>query len=218
LASVATVLQSRGVRFAIAVAGLAVVFWCMPLFHIVSLQSVREQAAATMFDAAGYADQFWQGPLLEMTGEAVDAAELLKAFELDYAAAAERHGHRLGMSSTSYFMVSGRGRITAVDAMAVRISLDADETAEVVIGTGPVFGNAIRDGSGLLDVSDFANIRDFNSISAEINRRVEEQVLPRLREVAEIGAEVQFAGGVEVMDTGGAPSALKLVPVVIEIP
>ena len=218
MAGIGTGLQSRAFRYVIAAVVLAVLFWFMPLFHIVSLESAREQEAAAVFNAADYVDEFWQGSLLESAGNAVDTAELLAAFERDYAAAADLYGHRLGMSSTSYYLVSGQGRIIAVDAMAVSISLDEDESAEVVISTGPVFGNAIRDGSGLLDVSDFANIQDFNSISAEINRRVEEQVLTRLREGGSVGANVLFAGGVKVADTEGAPSALNLVPVVIEFP
>lgn len=56
--------------------------------------------------------------------------------------------------------------------------------------TGPVFGNVLRDGTGLLDVNDFPNSQDFNALSSEINRRVEEQVLLRSRLVA-IG-DVQF--------------------------
>jgi len=216
--AVPSALKSRSVRFGAGLAGLAFLFWFVPLFHVVSLKATQDQAATAAFDAAQYVTDFWQGPLLASTKDAVDAAVLLSAFAQDFDAAADRYGHRLGLSGTSYYLVRGQGRIAAVDSKAVRISLDSDERAEVEIGTGPVFGNAVRDGSGLLNVSDFANIQDFNAISAEINRRVEEQVLPLLRDRAEVGAEVKFVGGVEVSGTGDAPTALNLVPVVIEFP
>ena len=215
---VPTALKSRGLRYAIAAAGFLVLFWFVPLFHVVSLESAQEEASAAEFNAADYVDEFWQGPLLESTGKAVDAGELLAAFQQDFDAAAERYGHRLGLGGTSYYLVSGQGRIAAMEPMAVRIALDADGPGEIVIGTGPVFGSAIRDGSGLLDSSDFANIQDVNSISAEINMRVENEVQPLLREHGEVGAAVYFVGGVEVPDAGGAPSTLNLVPVVIKFP
>lgn len=209
-------LYSRIIRYVIGAAGFVLLFWFVPLFHFVSLESAKKDAAAAVFDAADFAREFWQGPLLESTGEAVDAAELLSAFERDFDAATERYGHRLGLGGMSYYLVSGQGRITAVDSMAVRVALG--DGGEVVIGTGPVFGNAIRDGSGLLDISDFANIQDFNAISAEINMRVESEVQPFLRENSVVGRDVYFVGGVEVADAGAPPASLNLVPVVIDFP
>lgn len=218
MTGVRTALQYRGLRYSIGVAGLAFLFWLVPLFHVVSLESARHEAQMAEFNAADYVDEFWQGALLESAGSAVGLAELLAAFEQDFDAATERYGHRLGLSGTSYYMVSGQGHVTAVESMAVRVELDMAGQPEVVIGTGPVFGNAIRDGSGLLDINEFANIQDFNAISAEINLRVEEQVQPMLRENAAVGAEVKFVGGLELADSAGVPSLLKLVPVVIEFP
>lgn len=81
-----------------------------------------------------------------------------------------------------------------------------------------MFGNAVRDGSGLLDISDFANVQDFNAISAEINSRVESKVFPLLQANAVVGKVVHFVGATEVADSAGAPSGLQLVPVVIEFP
>jgi predicted lipoprotein len=111
--------------------------------------------------------------------------------------------------------VSGSGRITAVGEGEVEIALP--EGGAIVIDTGPVFGNTIRDGSGLLDVNDFANSQDFNAISAGINRRVEERVLPNLREEAAVDKTVRFLGAVEIADSVSKVESLKLVPVAIEI-
>jgi predicted lipoprotein len=130
------------------------------------------------------------------------------------------YGHRLGLATTSSYLVAGEGTIVSADARSVAISLDNDQRndAEVVIELGPVFGNAIRDGSGLLDVSDFPNAQDFNALSAEINRRVEEKVLPALAAGAETGRVVRFAGGAEVADAAGAPAVLRVVPFKVEFP
>ena len=101
----------------------------------------------------------------------------------------------------------------------VSIALQEGEPAEVVIEIGPVFGNAIRDGSGLLDVSEFANSQDFNALSAEINRRVEELVLPVLASERRGWQDRAISSAAsDVADSDGAPSSLNLVPVIIEFP
>jgi hypothetical protein len=111
------------------------------------------------------------------------------------------------------------GRITAVTPAAVAIALDEDAaTTDLLIETGPIFGNAIRDGSGMLNVSEFPNSQDFNALSAAINRRVEESVFPALRAGAVVGAQVRFLGAAEVADPTTDLQPLRLIPVLIEFP
>lgn len=213
---IAAIRNLAGVRWGVAAICVAVFLYFLPLFHVVSLKEAQQQIASQEFDAAEYVDTFWRGPLLENTLSAVDAADLLAAFAQDFDDTAERFGHRLGLSGHSSYLVSGQGEIIAIDNTAVSIALQEGGPAAIIIETGPVFGNAIRDGSGLLNVSNFANAQDFNALSAEINLRVEEDVLPLLQANAVVGATVRFVGGVEVSDSAGAPAALVLVPVVID--
>lgn len=210
--------RTRILKWLTGVVGVAVVLWFVPLFHVVPLQTARDQAALGEFDAAAYVDRFWDGTLRESAQRAPDAIELLLALRRDFAGAADRLGHRLGLGGKISFLVSGAGRIVEVDGRKVMIALRADSPAEIVIRTGPVFGNAIRDGSGLFDVSEFANVQHFNAISAEINRRVEARVLPALEAHAEVGTAIRFAGGVEVTDSGAVPALLNVVPLLIDTP
>ena len=218
MADAAVIRQHPVFRWVAAGFVLTVFLYFFPLFHVVSLKEAQQQIAAGGFDAAIYVNEFWNGGLQENLHTAVDAAELLAAFKQDFEGAKEQFGHRLGLSGHSSYLVSGQGQVVATDGFSVSIALQEGEPAAVIIETGPVFGNAIRDGSGLLNVSDFNNAQDFNSLSAEINLRVEEEVLPLLKENATVGATVTFVGGVEVSDTAGAPTTLVLVPVRIEFP
>lgn len=210
--------KSRVIRLAGGGVALVVLLNFFPLFHVVSLKGAQEEAAAALFDPAEFVETFWNGPLLGAMSEAVDAAELLAAFQQDFDATARRYGHKLGLSGHSSYLVSGQGTIVGVDEYSVAISLQEDAPAQVVIEIGPVFGNAIRDGSGLLDVSDFDNAQDFNALSAEINLRVEEQVLPQLQAGADVGKTVRFVGGTDVRDSGAAPTELIVVPLFVEYP
>ena len=214
----AALTTSRAIRWIVGGVGLAVVLYFMPLFHVVSLKGAQEEAEAALFDAGQFVEDFWRGPLLEAAPRAVDAGELLAAFKEDFAETANHFGHRLGLSGHSSYLVSGQGTIVAADDMAVSIALEDGSAAQVVIKLGPVFGNAVRDGSGLLDVSDFSNAQEFNALSAEINRRVEERVMPQLQANAATGKAIRFVGGADVRDSGGAPATLTVVPVIVEFP
>lgn len=195
---------------------VAVFLHFFPLFHAVSLNEVQRQLAAEEFDAAAYVDSFWNGAQQENLHNAVDAGDLLAAFAENFEGTAAQFGHRLGLSGHSSYLVSGEGQVVARDDFSVSIALQEDGPAAVVIEMGPVFGNAIRDGSGLLNVSDFQNAQDFNALSTEINLRVEQEVLPELHDKASVGATVSFVGGVEVSDMAGAPEVLVLVPIKVE--
>ena len=201
-----------------ALIGVLIFFYFLPLFHLVPLKAAREQTGAAVFNAAKFVETFWNDQLFASAESAVDAGELIAAFKADSSDAAERFGHKLGLSNISSYFVSGRGHIVSVEGSTIEIALrDGDATA-VVINTGPIFGNAIRDGSGLLDVSDFSSSREFNSISSEINVRIEEGIFPLLKEKAQVGAAVKFVGGVDISDAETDPVPLRLVPIVIEFP
>ena len=208
--------RSRWLLWGGSVAGAGLVLCFLPLFHVVPLKDARRQSAAVAFHASVFVEEFWNDRLLKNAPDAVDAGALLSVFRTDAKAAADRYGHRLGLSGNTSYFVSGSGRITSVNERSVEIALENGDT--VVIKTGPVFGNAIRDGSGLLDVSDFANSRDFNAISSEINRRVEERIIPTLKEKAAVGTAIRFVGGVDIADSKTEISPLHLVPIVIKFP
>ena len=133
--------------------------------------------------------------------------------------ATELHQHqRDGASQADRLLAALDPEYVAVDERSVSVALTREGDVDVVVETGPVFGNTIRDGSGLLDVNDFPNSRDFNAISSEINRRVEEHVIPILKEKAAPGASIHFAGCVDVANPETDLKPLRLVPVMIRIP
>ena len=102
----------------------------------------------------------------------------------------------------------------------LRLAPAGAESEIVVIRLGPVFGNTVRDGCGLLDVNAFPGLQEFNDLSAALNTLVEKNVLPLLREKAVVGATVNFVGCAEAPENAadaGEP-LLTIVPVRVEIP
>jgi predicted lipoprotein len=88
--------------------------------------------------------------------------------------------------------------------------------ADVVLKTGLLFGNTIRDGTGQLLASEFANSQDFNAISKELNRMVEEQVQPDLKANAHVGKKIRFVGCAEIRASSKALLPLTAIPLQVE--
>ncbi|HRY50555.1 MAG TPA: DUF2291 family protein [Candidatus Paceibacterota bacterium] len=209
--------HTRWLGWAAAMAVAAMVFWVLPPLRVVRLSATRHQAAGAAFDAEAFVEKFWRDQLLNPDTPALEANRLVQLLRENPAAAAEL-GRRLGFSRNTSYFIRGAGRVAAVVPDAVSLFLEGDrEEVSVVIETGPVFGNAIRDGSGLLDVNLFPNSQDFNAISGALNRRVEAEVLPHLKAQAAVGRRINFIGGVEVGDPAHA-LPLRVVPVRIEVP
>ena len=215
--------MTRGRRrliIAVAVAvGAAVLLYFLPLFHIVPLDAAGQRAAEAAFDPAAFVDQFWTGRLIPEAGRAVDAAELLPVVQQDRQAARRTFGRSVGLGGVYYYFVAGVGRVVSVDRNSVGLAVtDGGEQIQVTLNVGPIFGNAVRDGTGLLDVNDFANSQDFNALSAEINRRIEQDVLPGLRAAAAVGARIRFVGCTEIMDEDTDLNPMRIVPFLVEAP
>lgn len=211
--------RRRLIVWAMVVGAAVLLFSFAPLFHLVPLRDAREQVLLRAFDAGTFVDQFWAGQLLPAADGAVDAGVFYEAVRQEPERARARFGRSLGLSETWYGFVAVTGRVVRVTTADVDVAtLESDAAPQFRIELGPVFGHAVRDGSGLLDVSTFPNSRDFNAISSELNRRIEERVLPVLRAEAVPNAVIRVVGCVEVSGALTGSDPLPLVPILVEIP
>ncbi len=201
----------------IAVAVVASLCWCFPLFHIVPLERAEKEKAAATFDPKAFAEKFWSGQLLTSLDKAVKAEVLLTAIQANAAKAKNKFARTIGVSESYTYFISGQGRVLAVSDDEVSLAVTEGATnAEVSLQVGLLFSNAVRDGTGLLSVNDYPNSQDFNAISESLNRIIEERVLPKLRETAKVGAIINFVGCAEVNDESSDLKPLKLVPIKAE--
>ena len=81
----------------------------------------------------------------------------------------------MGVSESYTYFVSGQGRVLATSNDEISLAVtDGATEAEVSLQVGLLFSNAVRDGTGLLNVSDYPNSQDFNGISEALNKLIEE--------------------------------------------
>jgi len=205
----------RVVRWVIAIVIIAGICWLFPLFHAVTLKTAAAEKVAATFNAT---ETFWTNQLLASLDKSVKAETLLPAIQSDASAAKTKFSKSTGLSENYFYFVSGSGRIVAVSDDEVSLAVtDGNTNAEISLQTGLVFGNALRDGTGILNASDYPNSQDFNDISAALNHIVETRVLPKLREQAKVGAKISFAGCAEVDDESTDLKPLKVIPIETEI-
>lgn len=206
------------VRWLIAIVVIAGICWLFPLFHVVPLKTVTAEKAAVTFNAAQFADNFWTNQLLPAISKSVKTDELLAAIQADPATAKKKFSRSVGLSESYFYFLSGTGRVVAVSDDEMSLAVTRGSTnAEVSLQAGLIFGDAIRDGTGLLNASDYPNSQDFNAISAALDHIVETRVLPNLHAQAKIGATVSFTGCAEVDDESTDLKPLKVVPIQAEV-
>jgi predicted lipoprotein len=211
--------QRRLIIWGAVAATLAVALYFFPLFHVVPLNQTMQRTTAASFDPVAFVDRYWTERLIPGATRAVDAAELVAAVARNRQSARRTYSRSVGLGGVYYYFLHGTGRIVSVEKDSVGLTLRDDQpVAQVSLATGNIFGNVVRDGTGLLDVNDFANSQDFNALSSEINRRIEEQVLPALRKRAAVGVPIRFVGCAEIMDEETDLLPLRVVPFVVDLP
>lgn len=195
--------------------GVLVVY---PPFRLVDQEGAKAATPGSdpQFDAVAFATTFWSERLLPAAKRTTPLETLVADLQRDPTAAAKQHAHRVGLGHAAYYFARGSGRVTAVERSRLLVEVGG---RVIAIRTGPIFGNIVRDGGGLLDVNQVPGLAEFNALSAELNRLVEERVLPSLRSGVAVGSRITFAGcaeAPEALPPSDAP-LLHFVPVQAEV-
>ncbi len=199
----------------------AAILWCLfPPFRFKRIGDAGSKhpapaSTSVPVNVVDYAEEFWNARLPGAFGTAVDSEELFAAVDRDAGQARRKFGRQVGIGGACFLFIRGTGRVeeAATDYCTLKIG---EGPRRVRIRTGVVVGNTVRDSTGLVDVNQFANSQDFNNVSAELNRRVEANVIAPARERLRVGARVRFVGCAQVSGDGDF-DALRLVPVHLDI-
>lgn len=214
-------MSPRERRFPVAltlwVTAILLICAIFPPFHIRRIAIDAAQSAREPFNAESAAATFWAEQLIPAVDRATDATVLLKASSSDAAAAAQQYGRRTGLGGPELYFLRGEAKVATVDRKGVWLAMEPATDLRMVLLTGPIFGNALRDCTGLLDLKDYSSF-DFNALSSELNRLAETRVQPMLRERAVIGATVQFVGCAEDGGNSDESRVLRVAPIKVEFP
>ena len=188
---------------AVWVLALGIFCWLLPPFHVRPLDAPGAPTAESeaSVDAAQSAKQLWN-QMLAMQERAVPLPALLEVFERDPQAAEREYGRRIGYGGPAFYFVRGTGRVVESTRKGIVLAI-AGHPTRVLLVTGPVFGNSLRDATSLVRIGDFDSFQ-FNALSAELNLLSEREVQPPLAELNRQGESIRFVGGARFARRGGA--------------
>ena len=182
------------------------------------LDDVKSESSSRVFNASTFARSFYDTKLLLRVDSAVELSTLISLLRSEPEQAFERYSRALSIGNIRYFLVRGEGTITSIGDYAAVVELSGGSIkTNVSIATEFVYGNAIRDASGLLNLNDFSNTADFNSISENINNIIRKEVLPPFVATAKPGRSVKFAGAIELNQKYADADSIEVVPIRLSV-
>jgi predicted lipoprotein len=183
-----------------------------------ALDEVNAASSSKVFNASTFARNFYDNKLLQRADSAVDLSNLISMLRSEPEHAFKQYSRALAIGNIRYFLVRGEGTITSIGEYVMMVELNGQATkTNISIATEFVYGNAIRDASGLLNLNDFSNTADFNSISENINNIVRKEVLPPFVEAAKEGTVVKFAGAIELNQKYVDVDSIEVVPIRLSV-
>ncbi|GAB3988324.1 hypothetical protein GCM10028807_10730 [Spirosoma daeguense] len=208
-------MPKNSLKYTVLLVLLAVVAYNSVYFK--KLDDVKASAGAkggSTFDAATYTQKFWTEKLLPARSNATDLETLTTLLKTDKAKGFDTYSHALGIGNIRYFLVKGEGKITNVGSDEVGVTLPSGET--VKLATEYIFGNAVRDASGLIQITEFDNTMDLNNVSAELNKIIRNKVVPPFKAVTKPGTTVKFVGAIELNKEHLHLENLEVIPISVE--
>jgi len=170
------------------------------------------------FNANVFSKKLWEEKLPAKLGSAVELGTLIKASETNPADAFSEYTNALGIGNYRYALIKAEGFVTDIneDDITLQVKL-GDSLMAAKLATEFIYGNAIRDASGLVDVKDFPNTMDLNNISEELNKMVRTTILPTFKSAVKKGDKIIVTGAIEIHKEHIKWNELEIIPVQLQI-
>ncbi len=204
--------MKKGIKYTIVIAIAGIVIYGSVYFRPLD-QKLAEGKEIT-FDAKSFVDGIWENELFTAYDSAPDLSILLDQLKSNPELTFELESKSLGIGNIGYFKVKGDGLVLSVNENNLML-LVGDQIVE--LETEFIFGNAIRDASGLIQINDYDKTSDFNLISETINDKIRTEVIPGLRAKVKKGNRVIFQGAIELNKAHLDLSLPEVIPVSIQI-
>lgn len=135
---------------------------------------------------------------------------LLLELESEPDAAFTKYGNRLGIGNSAYFMVQLDGNVQEITPDHLLLQTSTDQT--VIVETKFIFGNALRDASQTVKLTDFKTTTEFNRLSEALNKLVRNQIIPEALTHIASGDSVTVLGAVKLSRLTPIPTTWRLIP------
>lgn len=204
--------------FKYSILSVIVIFTGYHSIYFEKLSEVKAGGDANEFDAASYAETFWNNSLIPILPEAIDIYDLVDQLESNPEQVIKEHSHSLGIGNLKYFLIEGKGIVKAINENDIELINDQAPSQKVIqLETEFVYGNAVRDAVGLIDLSEFPNTMHLNQVSQELNKKIRTEVIPQFLEHVRVGDRVKFVGAIELNQKYLDLDRIPVIPVSLNI-
>lgn len=195
---------------------LAVILIGYNSLYIKKLSTLKDDTEST-FDAAGFAEKLWKKELPAKIDSAIDIQEFKKLTETNPDQAFAKYTHALAIGNDRAALVKGVAKVTAIREDNVAITVGGPTPFDAIIATEFIYGNTLRDASGLVSLKAFSNTADLNNLSKELNNIVRNKVVPAFKPKLKTGMQLSFVGAIELNKAHIHFDGLEIVPITIKI-
>ncbi|MEO6732296.1 MAG: DUF2291 domain-containing protein [Ferruginibacter sp.] len=207
--------MNKFVKYVLVVAVIGLVGY--KSVYIKKLSEVKN-STGEKFDVVSFSTKLWNEKMPAKIDSAVDLAILMNAVAKDKEAAFKHYSNALGIGNYRYALIKTNANVIAVNEDEIQLQLPiADSQMNAVLATEYIYGNAIRDASALVDVKDFPNSSDLNSISEEMNKIIRTNVLPSFKTTVKKGDTLAITAAVELNKAHLKWTGLELLPIRLQI-
>ncbi|HSC55048.1 MAG TPA: DUF2291 family protein [Phnomibacter sp.] len=180
--------------------------------------STRKNNTTEAFDVASFSRDLWRKDFPAKMDSAVDLSVLIDAMQEAKGAAFEKYTHALAIGNYRYALIKAKLRVIEVKEDEVMAGINHHDSVLIVnAATEFIYGNAIRDASGLIQVKDYPNASDLNSISEGLNKIVRTEVLPDFKKKVKAGDNLDIVAAIELNKEHLHWHGIELLPVRIQI-
>ena len=211
--------MNKYIKYGLLLAVLALLAYKSVYFEKLS---ERKGKTAVAFNAAAYSKKLWDEKMPAKVDSAVELSVLMSAVNANRENAINKYTNALAIGNYRYALVKVTGVVTDIkeDEILLKINYGAtsmiDSAGTVALATEFIYGNAIRDASGLVQVKDFPNTSDLNSISEELNKTVRATVLPNFKKTVQKGDHLLVVAALELNKEHLHWQGIELLPVRIQ--
>ena len=180
--------------------------------------STRKTEASQKFDAVAFSKKLWEEKMPAKIDSAVDLSLLIKEVTTDKEAAFKKYSNAMGIGNYRYALIKTQATVISVNEDEIQLQLPLEDSViTAVLATEYIYGNAVRDASALIDIKDFPNTDNLNSVSEEMNKMVRTTVLPPFKTTVKKGDKINITAAVELNKEHIKWSGLELLPVRLQI-
>lgn len=180
--------------------------------------SDKKNITVSTFNAAEFSKKLWNEKMPAKIDNAVDLLVLIDAVSKNPDAAISKQTNALAIGNYRYALVKLNATVSEVKEDEISLSTpSADSVLNVLLATEFIYGNAVRDASGLVQVKDFPNTSDLNGISEELNKIIRTTIIPSFKTSIKKGDKVNVVAAIELNKEHLHWQGLELQPVRLQI-